>query len=114
MNKDDLLLLWLALFKADTEEELAKIEAMEVPELNQAISAYHSVTASSEFRELERLRAKAQHDEAQALWNAEQQRAFGIAKKLLNRNRPIDEIIEDTGLSLEEVESIRSVDKSYL
>ena len=71
MSKDDLLLLWLALFKADTEEELKQIEALEVPELNQAINAYHSVTASSEFRELERLRAKAQHDEAQALYNAE-------------------------------------------
>ncbi|MCL2322364.1 MAG: hypothetical protein FWC47_09695, partial [Oscillospiraceae bacterium] len=33
---------------------------------------YRSVTASAEFRELERLRSKALHDEAQALYDAEQ------------------------------------------
>ncbi|MCL1809451.1 MAG: Rpn family recombination-promoting nuclease/putative transposase [Clostridiales bacterium] len=70
IDGNDVSLLWLALFNANTEEELAKIEALGVPELNQAICAYHNVTASSEFRELERLRAKARHDEAQALHNA--------------------------------------------
>lgn len=37
--------------------------------MSQAISAYYTITASSEFRERERLRAKARHDEAQALYN---------------------------------------------
>jgi len=62
--------LWLNLFKADTEEELAKIEALEVPIMNQAIGAYRQVTASPEFNEIERLRSKARHDEAQALRKA--------------------------------------------
>ena len=35
--------------------------------------AYHRITAASEFRELERLRSKARHDEAQALYHAQQQ-----------------------------------------
>jgi len=74
IDGNDLSLLWLALFKANTEEEFKKIEALGVPELNQAISAYHNVTASPEFIEMERLRAKAQHDEAQALYNAERRR----------------------------------------
>ena len=69
--KDDLLLLWLALFKANTAEELREIEALEVPELSEAVAAYRNVTASPEFREYERLRAKALHDEAQALYNAQ-------------------------------------------
>jgi len=73
INKDDELLLWLLLFKAETEEELAAIKALEVPVMEQAIEAYRSITASPEFREMERLRAKARHDEAQALWNREQQ-----------------------------------------
>jgi predicted transposase/invertase (TIGR01784 family) len=63
--------LWLALFKAETEEDLAKIEALGVPIMTQAINAYHSVVVSPEFKEYERLRAKARHDEAQALRNAE-------------------------------------------
>jgi predicted phage gp36 major capsid-like protein len=38
--------------------------------MNEAI-AYYTITASSEFREMERLWEKARHDEAQALENAE-------------------------------------------
>jgi len=64
--------LWLKLFRADTEEELTKIEEMGVPIMSEAIGAYRHVAASSEFREVERMRSKARHDEAQALKNAEQ------------------------------------------
>ena len=35
---------------------------------------------------------------------------FTIAQKLMRRNRPIDEIIEDTGLTREEVENLRDAD----
>ena len=63
--------LWLKLFKADTEEELEKIEALEVPIMSEAIRAYRHVAASPEFREIERVRSKARHDEAQAIYNAE-------------------------------------------
>jgi hypothetical protein len=51
IRKNNMLLLWLALFKADTEEELEKIKAMGVPVMDQAINAYYTITASSEFRE---------------------------------------------------------------
>ena len=64
--------LWLKLFNAETEEELKKIEAMEVSFMSEAIMAYRHVAASPEFRELERVRSKARHDEAQAIYNAEQ------------------------------------------
>jgi predicted transposase/invertase (TIGR01784 family) len=33
-------------------------------------------------------------------------RAFAIARNMFKRNRPIDEIIEDTGLTREEVENL--------
>ncbi len=65
------------------------------------------ITASSEFREKERLREKARHDEAQALLHARHEEKFEIARKLLKRNRPIDEIVEDTGLTYEEAENLR-------
>ena len=71
INKDDLLLLWLSLFNANTEEELLKIQEQGVTELSEAVEAYHNVTTSAEFREMERMRIKASHDEAQALGNAE-------------------------------------------
>jgi predicted transposase/invertase (TIGR01784 family) len=67
---DDELKLWMALFNAKTEEELTKLKNIGGDIMTQAVNAYHHVAASGEFRELERLREKARHDEAQALANA--------------------------------------------
>jgi predicted transposase/invertase (TIGR01784 family) len=75
VNADDELKLWLSLFKAETEEELKRIEELEVSVMQQAIKAYRSITATPEFREKERLYAKARHDEAQALFHARQEEA---------------------------------------
>jgi carbamate kinase len=67
--------LWLKLFNAETEEELTKIEEMGVSFMSEAVMAYRHVAASPEFREMERVRSKARHDEAQAIYNAEQRGA---------------------------------------
>ena len=118
VNEKDTLLLWLALFKAETEEDLEKIKEMGVPTMNQAINAYYTITASPEFREVERLREKARHDEAQALYHARQEgkeegRQEGIAEgkieiaqNLLKINLPIDQIAIATGLTVKEVERL--------
>ena len=62
--------LILSLFRAKTEEDLEKIEALEVPIMTQAVRTYRETVADRKFRELARLREKASHDEAQALANA--------------------------------------------
>jgi predicted transposase/invertase (TIGR01784 family) len=95
INANNMLLLWLALFRAETEEELKEIESMEVPVMNQAINAYHQITVTPEFREMERLRSIARHNEAAALRNAQQE----IIDKL------------KSGISPEEV--IKEYDKKY-
>ena len=98
--------------------------------MEQAISAYYSITASEEFREIERMREKARHDEAQALHNAEQkgiqkgmqkgmqegmrkgmqqgisERNIEIAKNLVKLGMPLQQIIAATGLTKEEVEKL--------
>jgi predicted transposase/invertase (TIGR01784 family) len=52
--------------------------------------------------------AKAEAEgEARGEARGEQHRSIDIAQKLLKRNRPIEEIVEDTGLSREEVEALR-------
>ena len=102
-----MLLLWLSLFKAETEEELEKIKEMEVPVMSQAINAYYTITASSEFREKERLRAKARHDEAQALHNARKERDIEIARNALKMNMSVDDIMKLTGLSRQQIEDIK-------
>jgi hypothetical protein len=62
--------LMLSLFRAKTEEDVNKLEILEVPVVTQAIEAYRAVTVSDEFKELERLRDLARHNEASALENA--------------------------------------------
>ena len=70
VDADDGLKLWLALFNAETEEDLARIEALEVSVMQEAIGAYRHVAATDEFREIERLRSLARHNEASALSHA--------------------------------------------
>ena len=110
VSQENMLLLWLSLFKADTEEKLEKIKGMEVPVMSQAINAYYTITASSEFREKERLRAKARHDEAQALYNArreaKREEKFEIARNLRKMGMPFDQIIKATDLTLNEIEKL--------
>jgi len=107
IDKENELELMLSLFRAKTEEELKQLEDLEVAVVTQAIGAYREVVVSPEFRELERLRFEALSNEASALANAERKNAMTIAKRLLCRNRPIDEIIEDTGLTRAEVEKLQ-------
>jgi predicted transposase/invertase (TIGR01784 family) len=70
VNADDELQLWLKFFDAETEEELKQIKALEVTVTEQAIEAYHNITATEEFRRLERMRFDAECNEAAALGNA--------------------------------------------
>ena len=95
--------------------------------MDQAINAYYTITASPEFREIERLREKARHDEAQALHHAEQkgiqkgiqqgiqqgiqkvvaERNIEIARNLLKTNLPLEQISMATGLTIAEIERLR-------
>ncbi|MDR2733747.1 MAG: Rpn family recombination-promoting nuclease/putative transposase [Spirochaetota bacterium] len=70
VDAHDELKLWLSLFKAETEEDLQQIEMLEVPLMDQAIEAYRHTKATGEFKELERLRSLARHNEASALDHA--------------------------------------------
>ena len=106
-NADDDLLLWLSLFKAKSEVELKRIEEMEVPEMSEAIGAYRSITVSPEFKEAERLRAKARHDEAQALLNERIKMAREIALSLTELNLSDEEIAKHTRLSIEDIRRLR-------
>ena len=94
--------------------------------MNQAIEAYYSISASPEFRELERMRERAVRDRDSALWHAEQkgiqegmqkgiqegmqkgvaERNIEIARNLLQINLPLDQISAATGLTREKVESL--------
>jgi predicted transposase/invertase (TIGR01784 family) len=119
LGKNDKLLLWLSLFKAETAEEMAKIEALEVADMNEAINAYKKITVSPEFQELERALSYARHNEAAALRHARQEgEAKGLkkglaegraetARNLKSLGVSTDLITKSTGLSPEEIALIK-------
>jgi predicted transposase/invertase (TIGR01784 family) len=67
VDPKDELLLWLKLFNAATQEDLQQIKALGVPIMAEAIEAYKHITAEDRFKEIERMRFRARHDEASAL-----------------------------------------------
>lgn len=68
-----------------------------------------------QLSEVERLHEKARHDEAQALYHAEQkgiqkgasERSLEIARSMIADGEPVSKIMRYTGLSLDEVEKCR-------
>ena len=104
ISEENILELWLKLFKAETDDDIAKIEALGVPIMNQAIEAYRSVAASPEFREMERMRSKARHDEAQAIENAEKR---GEKRGADNSDRKWKPIVAQRDKALADAEAER-------
>jgi len=113
------LLLWLSLFKAGTEEELERIKALEEPIMEQAINAYQRISVSPEFRELERLRSMARHDEASALGEARregekrgeergiQEEKLAVARNALSQGLSLEVIQRITGLDMETIKAMK-------
>jgi len=79
--------------------------------MQQAIEAYNHVSASAEFRELERLRDRTRHNKASALNNAERkglqkgrQEAFiELARKMKIKGADVEYIIGMTGLTVNDI-----------
>jgi predicted transposase/invertase (TIGR01784 family) len=110
-SADEELNLWLSLFKAETEEELEKIESRGGEIMEQAVSTYRRVSGTREFQELERLRFEAKYNEAAAL-DAERRRTeiktemktkIEMAKKMLAKGIPVNEIAAISGLTVDEI-----------
>ena len=96
--------------------------------MEQAINAYQRISASPEFRELERLRSMARHDEASALGEAEergekrgekrgeergekrgkQEEKLAIARNALSQGLPLEVIQNITGLDLETIKAMNN------
>jgi len=76
---------------------------MEVPEVSEAIEAYRTISVSPEFKEVERLRTKARHDEAQAMLSERRT----IATKALGEGIEPEVIARLTGLTVDEVMSLK-------
>jgi predicted transposase/invertase (TIGR01784 family) len=126
-DEDDELKWWLSFFNAKTEEDMAKILEKGGPIMVQAVEAYRHVSATEEFRQLERLRENTRHNEASALGHArregiregmregiregmregiregELKAKIEAAKKLLGRGMKPGEVAEILGLMIDDV-----------
>ena len=71
--------------------------------MEQAIQAYHQITADSEFRERERLREKARHNEAAALRHARNEgKAEGRAEGMVQ----VAQKMKEMGFSNEQIQAV--------
>ena len=82
--------------------------------MEQAINAYQRISASPEFRELERLRSMARHDEASALGEArqegekrgKQEEKLAVARNALSQGLSFEVIQSITGLDTETIKAM--------
>jgi len=65
------------------------------------------LSADEKARQLYEARLKEQRDIYAMTHGAVRQNSLDIARKLLMRNRPMDEIVEDTGLTYDEIKSLQ-------
>ena len=78
------------------------------PKVKQAVVRLIELSADEKARALYEAREKERRDNLSRERGAAKQRDLTIAKNLLKKQMPIDEIAEVTGLTHEEVESLRS------
>ena len=101
------LLDWMKFFDIKTEEEL-KMLAEKSPVMKKATLRLAELSADEKARQLYEAQLKERRDSYAREQGGILQAKFDIAKNLLRRNRPVDEIIEDTGLTHAEIESLRN------
>jgi len=92
---------WLQLIKAKTEEELERLKKLGVPIMEQVIEACQTISNTSEFKERERLRSLARHNEAAAVYNAEQRGEQRAEKRLQDVIAKKDALIEELKAQLD-------------
>ena len=103
---------WLGFIKASSEEELAMV-ADRSPQMKAPIEKLIELNQDEEARMLFEAREKERQDMmARENW-ARDEALFQVARKMLAKDKPIDEIIDFTGLSYEEIEELSMAKCGY-
>ena len=84
--------------------------AQKSPAMKKATLRLLELSADEKARQLYEARLKEQRDIYARERGAVKIREIEFAKRLLKRNRPMDEIIEDTGLTYSEIEALQKAD----
>ena len=78
--------------------------------MSQAVEAYRGVTATEEFRSLDWLRRKTEHDEAQAIYNTKQQER-ALARCNCRQRRTHSKTSSKTGEQVNKLNNTKKPDK---
>ena len=97
---------WAKFIAAETEEELDMV-ANRNPQVKKAVVKLRELSANERARDMLERREKGRRDAAAFEDKARQEAKTEIARNLLKINLPIEQIITVTGLTREEVESLR-------
>ena len=102
---------WLA-FIDDYDREMVKVAEEKNDKLKKARIEMNYLTGEAETRRLAELREKWEMDRVSAINHAtrkgKEEKSIQIAKKLLKLNMPLEQIIEITELTKEEIENIKN------
>ena len=86
--------------------------------MTQAISAYRSITATDEFKEMERLRTRARNNEASALGNARRQEAKKwqgvVAEVVAEKEREKAEAVAEKDAALAEKDAALAEQAAFI
>ena len=96
---------WMRFINAEGEIELEAV-AKRDPLIKKAVMRLMELSADESTRMLFEASEKARMDAHCREEDVRAEERFTIARNMLKRNRPIDEIIEDTGLTRDEVKGL--------
>ena len=97
---------WMKFIKSDDGEVLNMLARRNL-QISKAVGILKELSADERTRMLYEQREIARRDMVSRMDGAKRERSFEIARNLLNTNLSHDEIVTATGLSLEEVKSLR-------
>ena len=103
------LWVWMKFLDARTEEDLNMI-AQKSPQVKKAVVRLMELSADERTRMLYEAREKERRDNYARERGAVKDNSFFIAKNLLKKNMPIDDIADVTGLTPTEVEGLQNAD----
>lgn len=99
--------LWLQFINAENEEEFEMISQTNIPIMQKAVRVIYDMSEDTKIREAARMREKALHDEASALYNAKQEGiAEGETKGVAKGRAEIIEKMRSAGMTDEQIKAI--------
>lgn len=110
-NAKNELEYWLNFISAETEEDIDELKKTSIDVIQTALTEVNRLNADEEFIQTVAAREVALREEASAL-NAAEKKGIreaneAVAKKMLKFHKPIEEIMEYTGLTADEIKYLK-------